>query len=46
MSPEAFKGKKSLMGFGCDLWTLGVIIWQMFSNDNSTPFASATPEET
>lgn len=27
MSPEAIQGKKSLIGFGSDLWTLGVIVW-------------------
>jgi len=46
MSPEALKGQTSLVGFGSDLWTLGVIIWQMFSADNSTPFSSKSPEET
>ena len=46
MSPEAIQGKKSLIGFGSDLWTLGVIVWQIFSDDNSTPFAAETPEGT
>jgi serine/threonine protein kinase len=27
ISPEALKNDKKLIGFGTDLWSLGVIIW-------------------
>lgn len=42
--PEAVK--KSDISFASDLWTLGIIIWQMFSSDNTTPFVADTPDET
>jgi serine/threonine protein kinase len=45
ISPEAITcsstGAKEVT-FASDLWSLGVIIWQIFSKDNSTPFASAS----
>jgi hypothetical protein len=24
--------------FGSDLWSLGIIVWQIYSLDNQTPF--------
>ena len=38
ISPEAIYGKKSEINFSTDLWSLGVIIWQLFSKENDTPF--------
>jgi serine/threonine protein kinase len=46
ISPEGLKGQSSMIGFGADLWTLGVMIWQIFSDSNLTPFAAKTQEET
>jgi len=44
--PEAIlKGQRSTINFGSDLWSFGVIIWQMFSDDNSTPFQSRDIDE-
>ena len=34
ISPEAISGKQSGVSFGSDLWSLGVILWQIFSNRN------------
>ena len=49
ISPEAITcgatGGKEIT-FASDLWSLGVIIWQIFSKSNSTPFASTTQELT
>jgi serine/threonine protein kinase len=46
ISPEAICGKKSEISFAADLWAVGVIVWQLFSKKNTTPFQSATLEET
>ena len=46
ISPEAICGKKSEISFAADLWAVGVIIWQLFSKKNTTPFQSAALEET
>ena len=46
MSPESLLGQKSLIGFASDMWSFGVIVWQMFSLNNSTPFEANNPEET
>lgn len=45
ISPEALSRNQKLT-FGNDLWSLGVIVWQMYSKDNRTPFEADTPEET
>lgn len=45
ISPEALTRNQKLT-FGNDLWSLGVIVWQMYSKDNRTPFEADTPEET
>lgn len=49
ISPEginANKGSKVQPDFCTDLWSLGVIIWQLYSKDNSTPFKAETTDET
>ena len=46
ISPEALSGEKRVCHQGADLWSLGVIIWQIFSKERVTPFAGATQEET
>jgi serine/threonine protein kinase len=38
ISPEAICGKKSEISFAADLWSVGVIVWQLFSKKNITPF--------
>lgn len=38
ISPEAITGIQSKVSFPCDLWSLGVIIWQFYSPENRTPF--------
>jgi serine/threonine protein kinase len=41
ISPEALENiASSEVTFATDLWSLGVIIWQIFSKDNTTPFAA------
>lgn len=42
--PEMLQGLKPT--FGSDLWSLGIIIWQLYSLDNSTPFEASSEEET
>lgn len=46
ISPEALSGQESRIGFASDLWSFGVIVWQIFSAKNNTPFAAETTEET
>lgn len=51
ISPEALaENFESSSGphvsFGTDLWSLGVIIWQLYSSENLTPFESDSEEET
>lgn len=45
ISPEALARNQKLT-FGNDLWSLGVIVWQMYSRENRTPFEAGTAEET
>ena len=46
ISPEGLdSGKNSCQGYGVDLWSLGIIIWQLFSADNSTPFQGFNQED-
>ena len=40
VAPEALLMQKEKIGFGTDLWSFGVIIWQLFSDQNKTPFES------
>lgn len=40
IAPEALLAQKDKIGFGTDLWSFGVIIWQLFSDQNKTPFES------
>ena len=45
--PEALSfGPSSSPRFENDLWSLGVIIWQIFNSANETPFKGASQEET
>jgi serine/threonine protein kinase len=46
ISPEALSGQKSQISFASDLWSFGVIVWQIFSANNLTPFAADSTEET
>ena len=48
ISPETIEtcSGKPQITFGSDLWSLGVIIWQIFSKDNSTPFGETCQEMT
>ena len=46
LSPEAVIGKKSEISFSADLWSLGVVVWQLFSDKNLTPFQANTFEKT
>ena len=32
--------------FETDLWSFGVIVWQLYSKENMTPFAADSNEET
>lgn len=42
ISPEAIQANNfEKVSFESDLWSLGVIIWQLFSSSNSTPFTGA-----
>lgn len=36
ISPEILQGIKPT--FGSDLWSLGIIVWQIYSLENRTPF--------
>ena len=39
ISPEAIHANKfESVSFESDLWSLGVIFWQLFSSDQTTPF--------
>ena len=39
ISPEGLSsGPSSAPRFENDLWSLGIIVWQLFSANNSTPF--------
>lgn len=41
ISPEALENiASSEVTFSTDLWSLGVIIWQIFAKDNTTPFSA------
>ena len=41
ISPEALENiSSSDVTFATDLWSFGVIVWQIFSKENTTPFAS------
>jgi serine/threonine protein kinase len=40
VSPEALTGDRKVLTQGADLWSLGVIMWQVFSKARDTPFAS------
>lgn len=44
ISPEALHG--SSVSFASDLWSFGVIVWQIFSKANTTPFADSCQEKT
>ena len=44
MSPEAINCERDV-SFESDLWSLGVIIYQIFSRDNKTPFHSDDTHE-
>ena len=46
ISPEALAGDRKVLNQGNDLWSLGVILWQMFSRERVTPFAGATQDKT
>lgn len=46
ISPEALNGARNEVGFASDLWSLGVIVWQIFSSNNLTPFSSESAYET
>jgi serine/threonine protein kinase len=47
ISPEAIEQRSSdKITCSSDLWSLGVIIWQIFSKKNTTPFADSTQEKT
>ena len=37
---------QSRVGHASDLWSLGVIIWQIHSKQNKTPFLAETQEST
>lgn len=39
ISPEALDKSSREVTFAMDLWSFGVIIWQIFSKTNTTPFA-------
>jgi serine/threonine protein kinase len=41
ISPEGLANDYKRIGFGTDLWSFGVIVWQLFSDENQTPFESA-----
>lgn len=45
ISPEAI-ASSSTVTFAADLWSLGVIVWQIFSKENETPFAAETEAAT
>jgi serine/threonine protein kinase len=40
VSPETLTGNRKVHHQGADLWSLGVIMWQLFSKARDTPFAS------
>ena len=44
ISPEALNCERDI-SFESDLWSLGVIIYQIFSIDNKTPFHSNDSHE-
>lgn len=44
ISPEALRQEK--VSFASDLWSFGVIVWQIFSSTNRRPFEATTDEET
>lgn len=46
ISPEGVAGIQSRVGHASDLWSLGVILWQMHSRQNETPFMAETQEST
>ena len=46
ISPEALNSTPDLVSFATDLWSLGVIIWQVFSKKDDTPFSADSEEAT
>jgi len=46
ISPEGINGVSSQVTFASDLWSLGVIIYQIFSKTNNTPFSADSESET
>ena len=46
ISPEAIQANSfEKVSYESDLWSLGVIIWQLFSSKNSTPFTGENQTE-
>jgi serine/threonine protein kinase len=46
ISPEAIESPNSILTFATDLWSFGVILWQIFSKVNTSPFAESCQERT
>jgi 3-phosphoinositide dependent protein kinase-1 len=46
ISPEALENSNQGVSYASDLWSFGVIVWQIFAKTNTTPFADASQEKT
>jgi len=46
ISPEALDSTNKSPTFATDLWSFGVIVWQIFSKTNTSPFADCSQEKT